>query len=69
MVVLNADWHHGDGHKHQGTEHREYRLVLNADWHHGDGHAVLCANCTLNKSCSTPIGITGTGTSGSRLTA
>ena len=83
--MLNADWHHGDGHgvgqrptvgrccaqrrlasrgrappstaQHGGTS-----FVLNADWHHGDGHLTMADPTPSFAECSTPIGITGTGT-------
>ena len=66
-IVLNADWHHGDGHWHPALRHARTSHVLNADWHHGDGHIRQGVAAEYLHTCSTPIGITGTGTSSERL--
>ena len=91
--VLNADWHHGDGHIQCAPFLVSAFHVLNADWHHGDGHSRVASAVAARVGaqrrlasrgralyavhgvrvpwtvCSTPIGITGTGTRETRATA
>ena len=35
--------------------------LLNSNWHHGNGHSSAVVGMPSSKTCSTPIGITGTG--------
>ena len=64
--VLNADWHHGDEDTGAGRLRDRSPQVLNADWHHGDEDTQGAAPSERASECSTPIGITGTRTPGSR---
>ncbi len=60
--VLNAEGHHGVGHAAEHALHAGSLGVLNAEGHHGVGHLEAAVITDVAGKCSTPKGITGSGT-------
>ena len=63
--VLNADWHHGDGHARTAQRAAQARSAQRRLASRGRAPILRWAEGLPVKRCSTPIGITGTGTVGS----
>ncbi len=59
--VLNAFRHHGERDQ-RGPATAPARRVLNAFWHHGERDPKAPVLVWRNKECSTPFGITASGT-------
>ncbi len=62
-VVLNAFRHHGERDSEcRRTRPASSRIVLNAFRHHGERDCTICCCCGWAYWCSTPSGITASGT-------